>query len=76
MINFEEELRRFQPMLELDQVESAIHNQDIDDMANIAVNLIAEARAEAYGTAGYAPVTPQVNPSPVQAGFGVSNAVL
>ena len=75
MINFEEELRRFQPMLELDQVESAIHNQDIDDMANIAVNLIAEARAEAYGP-GYAPVTPAVNPAGMQAGFGVSNAVL
>ena len=70
MINFEEELRRFQPMLELDQVESAIHNQDIDDMANIAVNLIAEARAEAYGT-GYAPVG-----GTMPAGFGVTNAVL
>ena len=71
MINFEEELRRFQPMLELDQVESAIHNQDIDDMANIAVNLIAEARAEAYGGTGYAPVG-----GTMPAGFGVSNAVL
>ena len=74
MINFEEELRRFQPMLELDQVESAIHNQDIDDMANIAVNLIAEARAEAYGGAGYAPAAPVGGTMP--AGFGVSNAVL
>ena len=75
MINFEEELRRFQPMLELDQVESAIHNQDIDDMANIAVNLIAEARAEAYGGTGYAPVQP-VSGTTIPAGFGVSNAVL
>ena len=73
MINFEEELRRFQPMLELDQVENAIHNQDIDDMANIAVNLIAEARAEALRGTGY---VPPMEPAPMQAGFGVSNALL
>ena len=50
MINFEEELRRFQPILEIEQAESAIRNQDLDDMADVALGIIMEAREEAAGT--------------------------
>lgn len=49
MINFEEELRRFQPILEIEQAESAIRNQDLDDMADVALGIIMEAREEAAG---------------------------
>ncbi|MBR0164643.1 MAG: hypothetical protein IJQ12_08230 [Lachnospiraceae bacterium] len=47
MINFEEELRRYQPILEIEQAESAIRNQDLDDMADVALGIIMEAREEA-----------------------------
>ena len=33
MINFEEELKKFHPSLEIDQAEEAIYNQDLTDMA-------------------------------------------
>ena len=40
MINFEEELKKFHPSLEIDQAEEAIYNQDLTDMADLLVNLI------------------------------------
>ncbi len=43
MINFEEELKKFHPSLEVDDAENTIYNQDITDMADILVNLIREA---------------------------------
>ena len=39
MINFEEELKKFHPSLEIDQAEEAIYNQDLTDMADLLVNL-------------------------------------
>ena len=33
MINFEEELKKFHPVLELEDAEEAIYNQDLTDMA-------------------------------------------
>ena len=35
MINFEEELARFQPSVEVDQAEEAIYNNDMTDLADI-----------------------------------------
>ena len=46
MINFEEELRKFHPSLEIDQAEEAIYNQDLTDMADLLVNLIRESQEE------------------------------
>ena len=46
MINFEEELKKFHPSLEIDQAEEAIYNQDLTDMADLLVNLIRDSQEE------------------------------
>ncbi len=46
MINFEEELKKFHPSLEVEDAENAIYSQDITDMADILVKLIKEANEE------------------------------
>ncbi|MBP5600484.1 MAG: hypothetical protein IK121_07755 [Lachnospiraceae bacterium] len=42
MINFEEEIKKFNPSLEVEDVESAIYNQDITDVADIFIRMIKE----------------------------------
>lgn len=46
MINFEEELKKYHPSLEIEQFEEAIYNQDLTDMADLLVNIIRESQAE------------------------------
>jgi len=43
MINFEEELKKFHPSLEVEDAEDAIYNQDLTDMADLLVKMIKEA---------------------------------
>ena len=40
MINFEEELKKFHPSLEVEDAEDAIFNQDLTDMADILIKMI------------------------------------
>lgn len=49
MINFEEELKKFHPSLEVEDAEEAIYNQDLTDMADILVKMIKDT-GEAAGT--------------------------
>ncbi len=42
MINFEEELSHFKPSLEVEEVEDAIVESDLTDMADIMMSLIKE----------------------------------
>ena len=42
MINFEEELTKFHPSLEVEEVEDAIYNQDLTDMADLFVKMVKE----------------------------------
>ncbi len=42
MIDFEEEIKKFNPSLEVEDVESAIYNQDITDVADIFIRMIKE----------------------------------
>ena len=42
MINFEEELKKFHPSLEVEDAEEAIYNQDLTDMADILVGMIKD----------------------------------
>ena len=42
MINFEEELKKFHPSLEIEESEEAIYNQDLTDVADIFVKLVKE----------------------------------
>lgn len=44
MINFEEELKNFEPSLEVEEAESAIHNRDLTDVADIMNELLSEIR--------------------------------
>lgn len=49
MIEFEEELKKFHPSLEVEDAEEAIYSQDITDMADILVNMVKEAKEEDQG---------------------------
>ncbi len=46
MINFEEELKKFHPSLEVEDAEDAIYNQDLTDMADLLVKMIKESEKE------------------------------
>ena len=46
MINFEEELKKLHPSLEVEDAEEAIYNQDITDMADILVKMLQETKTE------------------------------
>lgn len=48
MINFEEELKKFHPSLEVEDAEEAIYNQDMTDMADILVKMLKETSEEEY----------------------------
>lgn len=44
MIDFEEELKKFHPSLEIEHVEDAIYNQDVTDLADVLVKLVKESK--------------------------------
>ena len=44
MIVFEEELKRFQPIPEVDQAEEAIYNNDLRDISDIVAQVTAELK--------------------------------
>ncbi len=44
MINFEEELKKFHPSLEIEDAEEAIYNQDLTDMADLLVKMVKESQ--------------------------------
>lgn len=39
MINFDEEIKKFHPSLEISDVENAIYNQDMKDMVDVMVKM-------------------------------------
>ena len=46
MINFEEELMKFHPSLEIEDAEDAIGSQDLSDMVDVLVGMIKEMKEE------------------------------
>ena len=40
MINFEEELKKFKPSLEVEEAEDAIYDRDLTDMTDLMVELL------------------------------------
>ena len=44
MINFEEELAKFQPSLEVEQAEEVISNNDLTDVTDIMKDILKEMR--------------------------------
>ena len=46
MIDFEEELKKFHPSLEVEDAEEAIYNQDLTDMADLFVKMVKAVTVE------------------------------
>ncbi|HIQ93106.1 MAG TPA: hypothetical protein IAB24_07715 [Candidatus Copromonas avistercoris] len=46
MINFEEEIERFRPSLEVEAVSEAIVKSDLTDMSDIMLELMKEIKKE------------------------------
>ena len=44
MINFEEELKKFHPSLEVEDAEEAIYNQDLTDAADLLIKMLEKPR--------------------------------
>ena len=42
MIDFEEELKKFQPSLEVEEAEDAIYDRDLTDMTHILLEMMKE----------------------------------
>jgi hypothetical protein len=45
MINFEEELKKFKPSLEIDQAEESIYKNDLRDVTDIMEDMIKELKS-------------------------------
>lgn len=44
MLNFEEEIKKFHPSLEIDDAEDAIYNSNMADITDIMVQMINDIR--------------------------------
>lgn len=44
MINFEEELKKFEPSMEIEDAEDAIYSRDLTDMMDILQEMLKENR--------------------------------
>lgn len=44
MINFEEELKKFHPSLEVEEAEEIIYSQDLTDMTDILIQLMKDTK--------------------------------
>lgn len=44
MIDFEEELKKFQPSLEVEEAEETIYNQDLTDMTDILKEMLKDMK--------------------------------
>lgn len=43
MLNFEEELKKFHPSMEVEETEDAIYNNNVSDITDILVEVLKEA---------------------------------
>ena len=44
MIDFEEQLKKFQPSLEVEEAEDAIYSQDLTDMTDILKEMLKDMK--------------------------------
>ena len=44
MINFDEELKNFQPSYEINEVDESIYNRDLTDLTDIMQEMMKEAK--------------------------------
>ena len=46
MINFEEEIKKFHPSLEIEEAENAIYNNNISDITDVMIQMVNELKSE------------------------------
>ncbi len=61
MIVFEEELKKFHPSMEVDEVEDAVFDHDLTDMTDIMLSMMKQAK-----DAGQSAQPPQPPQQPLQ----------
>lgn len=44
MINFDEEIKKFHPSLEVDEAEDAIYNSNVTDLTDIMLEMMKETK--------------------------------
>ena len=44
MFDFEEELKKFEPSMEIEEAEDSIYNRDLTDMMDILQEMLKESR--------------------------------
>ena len=44
MLDYEEELKKFKPSLEVDDIEEAVYQEDLSDMTDILRELLSQAK--------------------------------
>ena len=44
MINFEEELKKFHPSLEIEDAEDALYKKSLNDIADLVVEIVKEVK--------------------------------
>lgn len=44
MINFDEEIKKFQPSLEVEEAEDAIYNNNVSDLTDIMLEMMKEQK--------------------------------
>jgi hypothetical protein len=44
MLNFEEEIKKFQPSLEVEDIESAVYQEDLTDMTDIIREVMEQSK--------------------------------
>ena len=46
MINFEEEIKKCHPSLEIEEAEDAIYNNNISDITDVMIQMVNELKSE------------------------------
>ena len=46
MINFEEEIKKFHPSLEIEEAEDAFYNNNISDITDVMIQMVNELKSE------------------------------
>lgn len=46
MINFEDEIKKFHPSLEIEEAEDAIYNNNISDITDVMIQMINELKTD------------------------------
>ena len=46
MINFEEELKKFNPSLEIEDAEDALYRKNLTDIADLVVEIVKEVKED------------------------------